>query len=148
MLILKLCRPIRASVSLYSVDSNEKATSGGTFGVKANTANGAINVTFPTAPIDSLVTLTANTAMAPIAVNMHNTFEGSFVAHSTPFSKIEVDVDDTEDPTGEDRKRNLIFDSVNMGTAKGLVFWGDREDGKDYGSVKLDTALGSVSLSL
>jgi len=139
--------PIYASVSLLSLDSEENATSGGAFSVKAHTAHGAVNVAVPTAPINSTVMLNAETALAPVDVSMHNTFEGAFSAHSTPFNKVEVSIGDKEDPEGKDRKRNLIYQSVNKGTAKGNVFWGEGE-GKDRGLVKLNTAMSHISLSL
>ncbi|KAE9400213.1 hypothetical protein BT96DRAFT_975467 [Gymnopus androsaceus JB14] len=84
--------PIHASVSLFSFDSEESATSGGAFSVKAHTAHGVVNVTVPTAPINSTVMLKAETALAPVDVSMHNTFEGAFSVHSTPFNKVEVSI--------------------------------------------------------
>ncbi|KAJ4477196.1 hypothetical protein J3R30DRAFT_3483166 [Lentinula aciculospora] len=134
--------PIEASVSL----SEETTSSDGTFRVGAHNANGAVEIAFPAAPINSTVLLNAKTAAAPIHVQMHNTFEGAFTVHSAPFDKKIIVTDEGPDPEGKDRKRNLIFDVINRRFSKGKVFWGDEQSDRARGSVGLDTVSGQISL--
>lgn len=138
--------PIEASVSLFSVDAGEITSSGGAFRVRARNANSPVKVAFPTAPINSTVVLDAKTAVAPLDVQMHGTFEGAFTVHTTPFDKRVVVAEEGLDPEGKGRKRNLIFDRYTGGISEGTVFWGQEEPGKQRGSVRLDTVSGQVSL--
>ncbi|KAJ3894702.1 hypothetical protein GG344DRAFT_73850 [Lentinula edodes] len=138
--------PIEASVSLFSVDAGEITSSGGAFRVRARNANSPVKVAFPTAPINSTVVLDAKTAVAPLDVQMHGTFEGAFTVHTTPFDKRVVVAEEGLDPEGKGRKRNLIFDRYTGGISEGTVFWGQGEPGKQRGSVRLDTVSGQVSL--
>ncbi|KAJ3766738.1 hypothetical protein FB446DRAFT_372022 [Lentinula raphanica] len=140
--------PIEASLSLFSFDSGEAATSDGAFCVRAHNAHSPIKLTFPTAPINSTVHVNAKTAMAPVDVQMHSTFEGAFTAQNSPFDKRVINAEEGPDPEGRDRKRNLIFDEMHRGTAKGHVYWGTGERGKDRGSVRLNTVAGQISLQL
>jgi len=141
---------IGAALSLITRDSEEESPSAsvnGTFNIEANTARGAINVTFPTAPVRSAVHLLADTSLAGVDIVMDPTYEGTFAVHSTPFDKATITAEDKEDPEGKDRKRNLVFNSIGGGNADGNVYWGEGE-GKDRGSIKVNTALGHVSLEL
>ncbi|KAF5391678.1 hypothetical protein D9757_002353 [Collybiopsis confluens] len=138
--------PIEASVSLLSVGPEDiELTSNGAFSIKARNARGSVKLAFPTAPVNSTVIVDAKTALSPINVNMHKTFEGSFAIRSTPLDKKDVTKQEAADPEGKGRKRSLVFDSVNGGSVDGRVFWGD-EQGKGRGSIKLETAMSPIVL--
>ncbi|KAJ3988946.1 hypothetical protein F5890DRAFT_1471100 [Lentinula detonsa] len=138
--------PIEASISLFSFDSGETSSSDGVYRVRAHNANGPVKITFPTAPINSTVRLDAKTARAPVNVQMHNTFEGAFTVHTTPFDKKVIVAEEGPDPEERDRKRNLIFDDLHGGISKGHVYWGTGELGKHRGLARLDTVVGEISL--
>ncbi|KAF9043669.1 hypothetical protein BDP27DRAFT_1434903 [Rhodocollybia butyracea] len=122
---LKMSTANSAVVSLVTKDSEESSSA---------SVNGTFNIE-------------ANTAKAGVDIVMDPTYEGFFAVHSTPLDKETITAEDKEDPEGKDRKRNLVFNSVGGGNTKGNVYWGEGE-GKDRGSIKVNPALGHVSMEL
>ncbi|KAK0221196.1 hypothetical protein EDD85DRAFT_263902 [Armillaria nabsnona] len=135
--------PISAGISLLST---APSSAGGKFDVKAYTARGKIELGFIDAPVDSVLNLTAHTAMGPVDVTMHPTYEGEFRL-ATVLGRAEVTTqDDPKDPKGEDRKRLVSFERAGGSIASGRVWWG--EDGKGKGTADLKTSLSGVKLAL
>ncbi|KAK0212095.1 hypothetical protein DFS33DRAFT_1279063 [Desarmillaria ectypa] len=135
--------PISAGISLLST---APSSTGGKFGVKAYTARGKIELGFIDASVDSALDLTAHTAMGPVDVTMHPTYEGEFRL-ATVMGRAEVTThDEVEDPKGEERKRSVSFERAGGSIVAGRVWWG--EEGKGRGTVDLKTSLSGVKLAL
>ncbi|KAK0479404.1 hypothetical protein EDD18DRAFT_846929 [Armillaria luteobubalina] len=135
--------PISAGISLLST---APSSTGGKFNVKVNTARGKIELGFIDASVDSALDLQAHTAMGPVDVTMHPTYEGEFRL-ATVLGRAEVTTDnETEDPKGEDRKRSVSFERAGGSVVSGRVWWG--EEGKGKGTADLKTSLSGVKLAL
>ncbi|SJL17144.1 uncharacterized protein ARMOST_20688 [Armillaria ostoyae] len=135
--------PISAGISLLST---APSSTGGKFDVKAYTARGKIELGFVDASVDSALDLTAHTAMGPVDVTMHPTYEGEFRL-ATVMGRAEVtNHDEPEDPKGEDRKRTVSFERAGGSVVSGRVWWG--EEGKGKGTADLKTSLSGVKLAL
>lgn len=117
---------MKASISLTSVSDV-----GGAFNVTTTTSNGPLAVDFPASPVDSKLTLSAKTSNSPAYVSLNPAYEGIFKLQTSPWFKAEVNVDkDVVDPSGKDRKRNVVIKDVVRGSLSGSVNW-DGEDGRE-----------------
>lgn len=56
--------------------------------------------------------------------------------------------EDTEDPAGRERKRNVSFEKVGRAKVNGEVYWGDKSDDTPAGSVRVSTSLAPVTLTV
>jgi len=134
---------IAAELSLFSTKST-----GGLFKVLATTANGPIDVSFPTAPVSSVLNLKAVTANAHTDVSLHPTYEGVFHLNSVLLSpKLVVDAD-IEDPSGNGKERTVNAEGSKKGELSGEVFWGEKGDDTPAGSVEVRTTLAPNVLRL
>ncbi|KAK0434152.1 uncharacterized protein EV420DRAFT_1598003, partial [Desarmillaria tabescens] len=94
--------PISAGISLFST---APSSTGGKFDIELG---------FIDASVDSALDLTAHTAMGPVDVTMHPTYEGEFRL-ATIMGRAEVTTaDEVEDPKGEDRKRSVSFERAGV----------------------------------
>jgi len=129
----------------FNLNSNGKDSTGGKFEVTAQTAAGAADVNFLSAPVGSSLNLDVHTSVGRAYVKLHETYEGSFEA-STSIGRATVNVDQKkDDPAGKGRKRNVHFSRAGN-TVKGDVSWA--EEGKERGSVKVVTSIAAVTLEL
>jgi hypothetical protein len=159
--------PIHASLGLFNEDADSPTTArvetthahinvsstltagadngGGGFAIDAATVRGRIDLQFPSAPVDSVLVLKAETVLAHIDVRLHPTFQGAF-ALETVHAPVKLDdSSDAEDPAGEGRKRVVKLDYDTKGSVKGETWWGD---GKPLGAVSLKTTLAPAVLHL
>jgi hypothetical protein len=140
---------INTAVSLYS--SNRDNT-GGQFAVSATSSRAAVTVAFPTAPVDSKLSLDASTSLAPATVTLHKTYEGAF-ALATSLSKATLDYQrNVTDPAGRGRHREVQVGSQSAWKIDGTVAWissgAASEDTPAAGCVKVTSSLAAVALKL
>jgi len=141
---------ISSDIFLYTpTDSKHN----GKYNVVAQNGNSPNQLRFRDAPVDSVLNVTSETAMAESYVKLHETFEGMFTLKSTPFQTPVVDMPNgkVEDPAGKNRERRVKFSEAGSGTVKGVVSWvGDdgEDDEKEVGNVKISTAFGEAKLVL
>ncbi|CAG7854938.1 SubName: Full=Uncharacterized protein {ECO:0000313/EMBL:CCA73776.1} [Serendipita indica DSM 11827] len=110
--------------ALYRDHESDK---GGAYEIVASTKNAQINMNFTTAPIDSTLMLTTSTSNAGSEIHLHPTYEGGLLL-STSNGEARVEIkDDTKDPSGEGRERQLHLDSVWKGLVIGWVGWGEKK---------------------
>ena len=137
---------IHSSISLISL--TEDGT-GGSFNVDAHTSNGPIDISFPTAPVDSILNFDAHSSNSPVHAFLHKTYEGTYDLKTSFFAKAALDYDNgVEDPAGKGRHRVVETYSVGKGTASGKVTWRDAQATLETGSVKLSSSNAGVSLRL
>ncbi|EAU91944.1 hypothetical protein CC1G_11130 [Coprinopsis cinerea okayama7 len=130
------------TANLTSTQEND----GGAFGIVAETARGHIDADIVETPIDSILTLEAQTALARIDARLPTTFQGQFDLE-TVLSKASLDYkEDVEDPAGKGRKRHLQVDSVKRNQIQGATWWSNENKAK--GSAVLKTSMGKVNLHL
>lgn len=95
--------------------------------------------------------LNARTTSSPIEVEMHKTYEGSFLLRNDLVSPLLIDClsCDLDDPEPwQDRRRNLVQKRSGK-TMIGRVFWGEDRvgnQGKKRGEVVLETKNNLISL--
>lgn len=142
-------------MSLYSViGSNLTLLSaaddhtGGKFKVNARTSNSPLEVSYFSAPVDSVLNFEGHTSNSPARVVAHKTFEGSFFLRSSTWFPVTVDHDDTvEDPAGKGRQRSVQVNKVSRGVTEGTVAWLPTEE-KEVGSIVLTSSNSPVHLAL
>ncbi|KAG6863932.1 hypothetical protein C0991_001892 [Blastosporella zonata] len=133
---------IKSVLTLEAVNDLE---TGGKFKVAAHTANAPLDIYFPDAPVDSVLDLTARTAAGPATVELHKTYEGSFIA-TTSFLRPKVIFNaNEEDPAGKGRRRKVTQLSTRS-TVSGSARWSNDE--KELGSVSVYTSISPVTLKL
>ncbi|KAG6862820.1 hypothetical protein C0991_010035, partial [Blastosporella zonata] len=66
--------------SVLTLEAANDSETGGKFKVAAHTANAPLDIYFPDAPVDSVLDLSAHADAGPAAVELHKTYEGSFIA--------------------------------------------------------------------
>ncbi|KIM36769.1 hypothetical protein M413DRAFT_13744 [Hebeloma cylindrosporum] len=136
--------PLKALVSLTSASDV-----GGAFNVTATTSNGPLGVGFPASPVDSKLILSAKTSNSPLAVSLNPAYEGSFNLRTSSWFKAEANVDkEVVDPSGKDRKRNVVIKDVGRGSLSGSVNWEGEEGREIEGSVDLSTSNFHVRVEL
>jgi hypothetical protein len=115
--------------------------------VEATTSMAQLNLSFPTAPVDSTLHLKASTAMGAATVDLHPTYEGTFeISTNMAQARVEVVSESTSDPAGRDRSRNVEFANRMLWHAKGTASWS--REGRGRGSVRVSSAMASVGLKL
>ena len=91
-----------------SLLSTSQGSTGGSFKVTAKSSNDDLELVTLTAPLDSALTLDAQTSNAAATVSLHQTFEGAFRLHT---SNADIKVAASEqvvDPAGAGRARPQI----------------------------------------
>ncbi|THU98898.1 hypothetical protein K435DRAFT_516958 [Dendrothele bispora CBS 962.96] len=140
--------PIKGNLSLISTGPNHTdptSNPGGSFKIEASNSLGAITLLTSQAPINSTVSLNAKTALSPVDVQMHPTFEGRFSVKTT-LGKSQVTTDEKqEDPDRKGRKRVVDFGKVG-GATTGKAYWGDENSLR--GEVMVETTLADAKLKL
>lgn len=111
--------------------------------MQAKTAIGGVTLNFPHAPVDSKLELVAHTALAPVDVKVHKSYEGGFSV-STSMARSAVTHERVRDPSGQGRERKVEFERQTPGSIQGSVSWG----GKTKGFVDLSTTMSSAVLKL
>ncbi|KAI0753418.1 hypothetical protein C8Q80DRAFT_1095853 [Daedaleopsis nitida] len=129
-----------------SLASNTSDSTKGKYWVSARTANAPLRLAFVDAPVDSTLTLEADTANFPAEVSLHKTFEGKFDISSSMWWTPEVQWHPVEDPAKRERKRQVSVGQVARSHVRGNVAWD--EDGKNRGEVTLKTSNSPVRLFL
>ncbi|CAL1712286.1 unnamed protein product [Somion occarium] len=138
--------PIEADITLLS--SAEGGT-GGAFDVKASTTNSHIDVTYPSAPVDSRLAFIGHSSNAPVRAKLHPTYEGSFSLRTSSFEKPTVQHDShAPDPAGRGRTRTVNVHRMGRGITEGDVKWTGNENRAELGTVQLSTTNAAVRLTL
>ncbi|KAH8092481.1 hypothetical protein BXZ70DRAFT_1010799 [Cristinia sonorae] len=138
--------PIVSSISLVS-DTKDKT--GGSFTVNADTSNSHIDISYPTAPVDSILNFTAHNSNAPVTTKLHETFQGKLDLSTDRYSSATlVTKSGVEDPAGRGRKRSIRLIHYSKGSTKAAVSWGDEKPENEVGSVNLSTTASNVKLTL
>ncbi|KAG9221279.1 hypothetical protein CCMSSC00406_0008886 [Pleurotus cornucopiae] len=119
---------IRSAISLLR---DTEGSVGGVYDVEAFTSNAPLNINFPTAPVDSTLSLDAKTTNAGADVSLHPTYEGRFELVSSLFAPV-VEKSTVNDPSGRGRERTIQYSSLNRGVLSGKVQWAgsDKSDGR------------------
>lgn len=121
--------PILARNNLYHVvgSRDDVWSPGGNFSVVVSTKNAAVNVSFATAPVDSLLDLTVGTSNGDTDVHLHPTYEGD-VTLLTTNGRAEVhQMKEFEDPSGRGRRWFVMWDKVSRWWVIGWVGWGEKK---------------------
>jgi len=142
--------PITADLELTgSKDYNEFAS--GRFSIEARSTNAQVVIRHLSASVGSTVMLNAETTNAPMDVQMHPTYEGSFALKTTN-AKHNVDClscKDTNDPEGHGRSRKMTLKQIQGGElASGYVYWGEGYDGRHRGEIRMETTNKDMSLTV
>jgi len=133
--------PIHANVNLASKET------GGNFAVAASTQNSPINIDFLSAPVDSALSLSAHTSIAPVGVKLHETYQGAFKLRTSLSRARVIQNQERTDPAGKGRKRKVTgVDGPSRSSASGTAVWSD--EGLELGTVDLESSLAPVSLVL
>ncbi|KAH8090997.1 hypothetical protein BXZ70DRAFT_1011259 [Cristinia sonorae] len=138
---------IISSVSLVSTTEDK---TGGAFEVTAHTSNAPIDVVFPNAPVDSLLTFKATSSNAHVRAKLHETYEGSFELSTGRWFPATVNYEEgVEDPAGKGRHRVVETRDYGRGHASGKVSWkADDAAMRTVGSVDLATSNSGIQLIL
>lgn len=128
------------------LDAKVSLLAGGPYHVTTQTSNAAIDLAFVDAPPDHVLTASARTSNARVAVTAHETFEGAFDLRTTNARAPEVVVRDRSDPAGRGRKRARVVRPDGRTAVRGNVWWG--EENKERGSVSVWTSNGRVQLTV
>ncbi|KAG9227349.1 hypothetical protein CCMSSC00406_0004112 [Pleurotus cornucopiae] len=110
--------PIRSFISLLR---DKECSSGGIYSIKTTTSNAALGVDFPTAPVNSTLSLDSKTSNAPATVSLHPTYEGRFDLLSSLFTPV-LEKSSADDPSGRGRERTIESHS-SRGVLSGRVQW-------------------------
>jgi hypothetical protein len=136
--------PVKASISLTSFSDV-----GGAFNVTTTTSNGPLAVDFPASPVDSKLTLGAKTSNSPVSLSLNPAYEGSFKLQTSSWFKAEANVDkEVVDPSGKDRKRNVVIENTGRGSLSGSVNWDGDKGHEVEGVVDVSTSNFYVRLNL
>jgi hypothetical protein len=146
--ILTSHRLVKTSISLFS---HNAGNTGGQFKVSATSVNGPVTVNFPTAPVDSLLSLDATTTKGAVTVTLHPTYEGGFQV-STTLGKAVLNYNpDITDPAGEGRVRK-VEKRPTVQKIDGSVAWvkpsANLKGQLKAGSVKVSTVVLGATLNL
>ena len=128
--------PILARNSLYHLVGKEDAA-GGNFSVVASTKNAAVDVSFPVAPVDSLLECVIGTSNGNTKVYLHPTFEGDVTLVTTNGQTTVHQADGIEDPSGRERERIVSWKHMWRWWWIGFVGWGEK---KHAGSLVVNTS--------
>lgn len=138
-LILTAYSPIISTVNLLG------PSAGGDYHITASTAHGKIDLNVPTAPVNATIDISATSSLAPVAVHLPDTFEGTYSLETTLGHASLIVEDDVKDP--EKRGRKKLYN----GEKEGFLEWSDESgegtgEGRERGTVSLKTVLGPVKL--
>jgi len=113
------------------------------------TSNGPLAVDFPAAPVDSKLTLHAKTSNSPVSVSLNPAYEGTFNLQTSSWFKAEANVDKgVVDPSGKDRKRNVVIENTGRGSLSGRVNWDGDKGHEVEGTAYVSTSNFYVRLNL
>jgi len=138
--------------SVIRLTSSTKDKTGGSFRVEADSVDGDIKITIPTAPVKHNLALLAQTNRhgAHIDVTLDETFEGTFVVQSARRSAPFINWDEKKkDPSGGGKVRNVTIDAMpRFGWVGGHTEWvgGDDDGHHGEGDVLLRTTMADVTL--
>ncbi|KAN0081363.1 hypothetical protein V8E55_008987 [Tylopilus felleus] len=132
---------INAEVSLTS-----ETSSGGEFGVDAESIHGAVEIKFTDSPVDSVLRCEVGSMVGAVQVEVHSAFEGTYSLQTMLGSK-SVLQREVEDPAGRGRHRVVSLDEAR-GRIEGEIKW-EENDGSSVaneGYVILKALMPSVTL--
>jgi len=126
---------INADFTLVAVDpeTEEEVPYGGAYQISTRSFRAPARLEVVDAPVDSTLSLQSKNVMGPLEVHLHPTFQGKFSSKAfigdTPLGIRGY----TKDPSGDDRKRNLVWDAWSIPPGirhimSGEVWWGDRPE--------------------
>lgn len=139
--------PIEAVFGLYQ--TSETAYYVTSYQISALTSNAPLQLSFPSQPASSLLSLDGRTSNAPACVSLHPAYEGSFRIHTSPYMPLPtVGVDrSVPDPAGKGRQKNVVMTQAGNGRVNGTVMWGNGNQGFT-GVVDVATSNGPISLNV
>lgn len=128
---------IEANIGLLSFPSSPSMNAtaaqqlGGAFNVSAATYNAPNSILFASQPPDSQLDVVAVTTNSPSVVTLHPAYEGSFRVMTTLLQP-RVEITHTpEDPKGEGRVRDVVFNKLKGKEIVGRVWWEDDEESEE-----------------
>ncbi|CAA7260391.1 unnamed protein product [Cyclocybe aegerita] len=115
----------RLDLTISLLTESESGT-GGVYTVNGHTNNSPLRISFPTAPVESRLALTATTNNSPATVELHPTYEGTVSISTSSWFAAEFRWDgDVEDPSGKGRHRLVDASSRRRGVFEGAIHWVD-----------------------
>jgi hypothetical protein len=130
-LLTSLCTHSRIAAKLHLLTAGHGR--GGPFIVSGTTSNGALDLSVPTSPVGSELSLTARTSNEPAAVRLHGAYEGAFSVATSNFESKVRRVDEEGDG------RQVEYEGVGSGRGetKGYVYAEERN--RELGNVEVRT---------
>ena len=124
---------INTNFTLIAVDAGtkERLSSGGAYGITTRSRNAPVRLEVVDASVDYALKLFSKNMRGPLEVYLHPTYQGWFSSKAlvggTPLGIRGY----TENPSGHERKRNLVWDGWNIPPGikhilSGQAWWGDR----------------------
>lgn len=126
---------IEANIALFSSPSSPSLNAtaaqqvGGAYNVSAATYNAPNSILFASQPPDSQLDVIAVTTNSPTVVTSHPAYEGSFRV-MTLQPRVEI-THTPEDPKGEGRVRDVVFNKLKGKEIVGRVWWEDDEESEE-----------------
>ena len=148
--------PINVDFALAAVDpeTEEEVPSGGFYQIATRSRHAPVRLEVVDAPVDSTLFLSSKNIQCPLEVYLHPTYQGRFSSEAFIGDAPLGIRGYTTDPSGADRKRNLVWDAQSIPPGihhvmSGEVWWGDRPgppypDGPyiTFGSVQTKSIIG------
>ncbi|KAI0941434.1 hypothetical protein AcW1_003331 [Taiwanofungus camphoratus] len=131
-------------ISNISLTSISETATGGTFEVDLTTSHKQLQITYPDAPLDHVLKMSAATSNAPVSVTLHKTFEGKFDLSSSKSTPTVHSDPGAEDPAGHGRHQDV--EKSGTYDVSGSVQWLPSERTRELGSVSISTSKETVDL--
>ncbi|KDR75479.1 hypothetical protein GALMADRAFT_247916 [Galerina marginata CBS 339.88] len=123
---------LEADVSLISGSS-----SGGSFNVTTTSSNAPLRVTFPASPLNSKLNFNGWTSNGRATALLNPAYEGDFSLQTSSTFGVTVHRNaGVEDPTGEERKRQIVYRTVGKGVLTGEIHWDTKQKGQGLVTVR------------
>ena len=156
--------PVNLDFTLVAVDGPEAKVDvpfAGLYEITTRSRHAPVRLEVVDAPVNSTLVLSSKNTMGPLEIYLHPTYQGTFGSEAliggTPIGIRGY----TTDPSGEGRKRNVVWNSQSIppgvhNVLSGEVWWGDRpeppcSDGPyipTFGSVRTKSVIGNPLILL
>ncbi|KAI0944066.1 hypothetical protein AcV7_001986 [Taiwanofungus camphoratus] len=134
---------VTSNISLYSTAYSQ---TGGSFTVNTSTSNKPISITYPSAPLDHILEMSAQTSNSSASATTHKTYEGSFNLSASASSTLTVHSDPhAQDPAGRGRRQDVEQNTKGKSDLTGKVQWVPSQR-KKFGSVNISTSKRNLDL--
>ncbi|KDN42328.1 hypothetical protein RSAG8_06819, partial [Rhizoctonia solani AG-8 WAC10335] len=120
---------IASRISLLTTHAQRPQPKGGHFTVKATTSNGALDISYPTSPVDSLLDFKGETSNGSADIALHAAYEGTFALSTYNCQLTGLDDEHPSDPSGKWRNRDVHKNGGRSSRQlSGYIFWGGEKD--------------------